>query len=106
MFRLFAVPPSHFSRPLHGSCTLAARKSFTPCSNVMHRSRDVGHQNGPFSALHAPSISVGNLAEHDMINRDVNKCTYLYRQLPPSALWQHRKTVQIWGNVGDSGSFR
>jgi hypothetical protein len=68
----------------------------------MRRSRDVGHQNGPFSALRASSISVGNLAAHDMINRNVIKCHHSYGQLPSSALWHPTKTLPMWRNVGES----
>jgi hypothetical protein len=75
------VPSIGLSQLMPRSCILPARKS-PPRSNVMHRSRDVGHQNGPFSALHAPSISVSNLAAHDMINRDVIKCHHFREPAP------------------------
>ena len=101
MFRLVAVPPSLFSRPVYQTCTVAARKSPTPRSNVMHRRRHVGHQNGPFSALHAPSISVGNPAAHDMHIFDVNNCTYVYGQLPSPTFWRATKPNSNVGNVGE-----
>ena len=104
MFRLVAVPPSLFSRPLHRTCMVAARKSFTPRSNVAHRSRNVRHQNGPFSALHAPSLSVAAPSLHDMHIFDVNKCTYLYGQLPSPALLEHPRTSSMWLNVAHANA--
>jgi hypothetical protein len=84
----------------HRTRMAPARMSTTPCLNGVRYSLDVGYQFGAFSRLHAASISVGAPSLHDMHNRSVNKCTYLYRQLPPSALWNRAKTIQMWGNVG------
>jgi hypothetical protein len=60
---------------------------YTPalCSNVIHPSNHVGHQNRPLSPLPAPSISVRPLQTcvHAIFN--VIKCNHFYRQLPPFA---------------------
>jgi hypothetical protein len=78
----------------HRSHRVAARMSTTPCLKGVRHSTDVGHQCRTFSTLRAPSLSVSNLAAHDMINRNVNKCTYLYRQLPLSTLFPAKKRAQ------------
>ena len=82
---------------LHRFCMEPARIATTPRSKVAHRSRDVRHQIRPFSALRASSVSVGRFPEHDTINFNVNKCTYVYGQPPTSALWH---PTQNASNVG------
>ncbi len=51
----------------HRSHRVAARKSTTPCLLGARSGHNVGHQYGPFSALHASPISVGRLPSHDII---------------------------------------
>ncbi len=72
---------------LHRTRIAAARMSTTPCLLGARYSHDVMHQFRAFSPLLASLISVGNLAEHYMINRNVIKCHHSYGQLPSSALW-------------------
>jgi hypothetical protein len=69
---------------LHRTRTVAARMSTTPCINRARYSLDVRYRFGAFSALNTSPNSVGRLPLHDMHIFDVNKCTYLYRQLPSS----------------------
>jgi hypothetical protein len=86
----------------HRSHRVAARKSTTPCLLGARYSTNVRHHNRPFSALHAPSISVGRFQSHDMHIFDVNKCTYLYRQPPSSALpgpIKQFKCGETWGSA-------
>jgi hypothetical protein len=96
-----AIPRRSLVASLHRSCVVPARVSTTPCLLGARRSTHVGHQNRPFSARRAASISVGPLPEHDMHIFDVNKCTSVYGQLPPSPLLEATKAVPTQGNVRD-----
>jgi hypothetical protein len=97
---LVALPFLTPARPARAGCAPTARASTTRRSNVTHRSRHVRHQNRLFSPLPAPSVSVGPLQTMYMHIFDVNKCTYLCRQLPPlpSAT---PKPVQFMGKCGE-----
>jgi hypothetical protein len=103
--RPLSVPSLHPSlvSTLYRKCAEAAWMSTIPCSNVIHRNRDVGHQCGAFSRHRASSLSVGRSPLHDMHIFDVNKCTYVYRQLPSSPLWHPHKNVF---NVAKCGAVR
>ncbi len=84
----------------HRSHRVAARKSTTPCINQARYSINVRHQYRALSRLHTISISVSHAPQHDMHIFDVNKCTYLYRQLPPSPLSPPHKNNSNLGNAG------
>jgi hypothetical protein len=67
---------------LHGTRAVPARPSTTPCTDVIHFSRLVGHLCEAFSTRHASPISVRPYKTwiHNIFN--VIKCNHLYRQLP------------------------
>jgi hypothetical protein len=73
---------------LYRSRALPAHYTPALCSNVIHPSRHVGHQNRHSSPLPTPSISVGSLQTCIHNNFNVIKCNHLYRQLPSPTLLQ------------------
>jgi hypothetical protein len=98
----FIVHRSSFPvAPLHRSGMIPPRKSTISCLLGARYSHNVGHQNRPFSALHASPISVDSFPPHDMHIFDVIKCNYLYRQPAPSPLWHPAKQFkrgEMWGS--------
>jgi hypothetical protein len=64
----FIVHPSSFPYPAPAS---RMRETCThlnhPCSNVIHRNYEVGHQNRQFSALRSSRVSVSRLRH---VNKD------------------------------------
>jgi hypothetical protein len=86
----------------HRTRTVPARLLTAPRSITAHYSTDVGYQCGAFSALCASSHSVARCSQHDMQISNVNKCTYLYRQLTSSPSSQPPKKRSMWLNVAPS----
>ena len=97
-----SVPHRFLVAFLYRSRALPAHYTPAGCSNVIHPSRQLGHRNRPCSPLPASSISVGPLQTYVHTIFNVNKCTYLYRQLPSSYAHPPKNAL----NVAKCGSVR